>query len=57
MDKPSKPSFYKCPECDNQITVNKNAVKGMIVECDACGTESEFIKIFPPVLAPLEEEK
>jgi len=56
MNKKSDSGLYPCPECDNQITIEK-LKSGLIVECPACGTESEVIAVDPPQLAPLEEEK
>ena len=52
-----KQKSFNCPECDNQIKTSKEIKKGIIVECSACGVESEFISISPVKLAPLEEEK
>jgi lysine biosynthesis protein LysW len=46
-----------CPECDSLINVNSELILGKIVECPACGTESEIINLSPLTLAPLEEEK
>ncbi|KKR34390.1 MAG: hypothetical protein UT63_C0002G0035 [Candidatus Gottesmanbacteria bacterium GW2011_GWC2_39_8] len=47
----------KCPECDNKIIVDSESKEGTVVECDACGTESEIISVNPLTLTPLEEEK
>ena len=52
----SKNSF-PCPECDNPIIHQREIKTGTIIECSACGTQSEFISINPLKLAPLEEEK
>ena len=52
-----KQKSYLCPECENQIKTEKEVKIGTIVECSACGTESEFLSVDPPKLAPLEEEK
>jgi len=57
MDKQNSKNSYKCPECDNKINLTKAVSKGLIIECPACGTESEFISVSPVRLAPLEEEK
>ena len=57
MDKNFKKNDFICPECDNGIEFSGEAKKGLIIECKACGTESEFVSSDPPVLAPLEEEK
>lgn len=46
-----------CPECDNPLILNENTKAHEIVECPACGTESEIINLDPIALAPLEEEK
>ncbi len=45
-----------CPECDNPIEI-KEVKLGSIVECLACGTESEIVVLSPLKLSPLEEEK
>jgi len=57
MIKQNKSGLYNCPECDNPLTSEKEIKQGTVVECPACGTESEFITVKPPQLAPLEEEK
>lgn len=46
-----------CPECDTPLPKPEHLLVGLVVECNACGTESEFISLTPPALAPLEEEK
>lgn len=46
-----------CPECDTPLSAPRNPSLGLVVECGACGTEVEFIKLHPLTLAPLEEEK
>lgn len=46
-----------CPECDCEITVHSKIIPGKIIECTACGTESECITTSPLQFAPLEEEK
>ena len=46
-----------CPECDTPINILKDAVVGKIIECPACGIESEIISTSPVKLSPLEEEK
>lgn len=48
---------FPCPECDMLIAPQSIVEKGMVIECPACGTESEFISVNPLKLAPLEEEK
>ncbi len=50
-------STYPCPECDNPIIIEKNITAGEIIECNACGTESEVVSVNPITLAALEEEK
>ena len=57
MDIPNKSKTYSCPECDNPITYSGEVKIGTIVECTACGCESEFLSLSPIKLAPLEEEK
>lgn len=46
-----------CPECDTPIMLPQSLATGIIVECPACGTESEIILLHPLKLSPLEEEK
>lgn len=46
-----------CPECDTPLKLPENLALGKIVECPACGTESEIVALDPIKLAPLEEEK
>lgn len=46
-----------CPECDTPITLPSQVILGKIVECPACGTESEITSVEPLQVAPLEEEK
>ena len=57
MNKQNKSGLYNCPECDNAIQTDKVIKIGTIIECAACGTESEFMAVYPPKLVPLEEEK
>jgi alpha-aminoadipate carrier protein LysW len=46
-----------CPECDSPMKIKEELTVGKIVECPACGTESEILSLTPIKLAPLEEEK
>lgn len=46
-----------CPECDTPIIIPPLVTLGKIMECPACGTESEIISCEPLQIAPLEEEK
>ena len=46
-----------CPECDTPLNLPAELAVGKIIECPACGTESEVIEVNPLKLAPLEEEK
>lgn len=46
-----------CPECDTPIKLPKEIILGKILECPACGTESEIVNLNPLKLSPLEEEK
>ena len=41
----------KCPECDADVTVGSDAVKGEIVACPDCGAELEVTEISPVALA------
>ena len=41
----------KCPECDAEITVGADAVKGEIVSCPDCGAELEVRETSPVALA------
>ena len=41
----------KCPECDAEVTVGADAVKGEIVACPDCGAELEVTGIGPVTLA------
>ncbi len=41
----------KCPECDADVTIDVNAVKGEIVACPECGAELEVTDIAPLALA------
>lgn len=57
MDDSQKSSNAICPECDTPIIMPANFQIGKVVECPACGIQSEIININPLKLAPLEEEK
>jgi alpha-aminoadipate carrier protein LysW len=48
----------KCPECDAEVTVGSDAVKGEIVSCPDCGAELEVKETAPVALAlaPKAEE-
>ncbi len=48
----------KCPECDADVSVGADAVKGEIVACPDCGAELEVTGTEPVALAlaPKEEE-
>ena len=48
----------KCPECDADVTVGSDAVKGEIVACPDCGAELEVTAVSPVTLAlaPVAEE-
>jgi alpha-aminoadipate carrier protein LysW len=41
----------KCPECDADVTVGSDAVKGEIVACPDCGAELEVTAVSPVTLA------
>jgi alpha-aminoadipate carrier protein LysW len=41
----------KCPECDADVTVGSDAVKGEIVSCPDCGAELEVTATTPVALA------
>ncbi len=47
-----------CPECDGEIRLPANTLKGEIVTCPDCGVELEVIDLDPLTLdlAPEEEE-
>lgn len=57
MKNTQKNQTVPCPECDTPIDIPADVASGKIVECPACGTESEFVNLDPFTLAPLEEEK
>lgn len=57
MDNSQKPIHSICPECDTPIILPENFQTGKVVECPACGTQSEIINTNPLKLVPLEEEK
>ncbi|TME65395.1 MAG: lysine biosynthesis protein LysW [Chloroflexi bacterium] len=48
----------KCPECDADVSVGSDAVKGEIVSCPDCGAELEVKETRPLALAlaPAAEE-
>ena len=48
----------KCPECEAEVSVGADAVKGEIVSCPDCGAELEVTEIAPLelALAPEAEE-
>ena len=48
----------KCPECDADVTVGPDAVKGEILSCGDCGAELEVKGTAPAelALAPQAEE-
>lgn len=46
-----------CPECDAKLIIPDRIKLGTIIECAACGAESEIIDLNPFKLSPLEEEK
>ena len=46
-----------CPECNTVLPYHDKINQGMILECPACGIESEIIEVNPVKLSPLEEEK
>lgn len=56
MDKTQK-YHPVCPECDTPMDLPDNPAIGKILECSACGTESEILSVDPFQLSPLEEEK
>ena len=45
------PATSKCPECDADVAVGADAVKGEIVSCPDCGAELEVIATGPVALA------
>jgi alpha-aminoadipate carrier protein LysW len=47
-----------CPECEAEITLAADVIKGEILECPDCGAELEVVSLDPPALdlAPEEEE-
>ena len=47
-----------CPECEAEITLAADVIKGEILECPDCGVELEVMSLDPPALdlAPEEEE-
>ena len=46
----------KCPECDADVPIGADAVKGEIVLCPDCGAELEVKEAAPLALAPEAEE-
>lgn len=57
MDPIQKSQSPICPECDTPLNVPAELAVGKILECPACGTQSEIVAVDPLKLAPLEEEK
>lgn len=57
MKNTQKNQTIPCPECDTPLVVPADLSVGKIIECPACGTESEFVALNPLQLSPLEEEK
>lgn len=47
----------KCPECDADVSVGTDPVKGEIVACPDCGTELEVTETAPVALAVAPEEE
>lgn len=47
----------KCPECDADVAVGADAVKGEIVTCPDCGAELEVTGTEPVALALAPEEE
>jgi len=47
----------KCPECDADVTVGSDAVKGEIVACPDCSAELEVTGTSPVALALAPEAK
>lgn len=45
------PATSKCPECDADVAVGADAVKGEIVSCPDCGAELEVTATAPLALA------
>jgi alpha-aminoadipate carrier protein LysW len=45
------PATSKCPECDADVAVAADAVKGEIVSCPDCGAELEVTATGPVALA------
>jgi alpha-aminoadipate carrier protein LysW len=47
-----------CPECDGQLSVPEDAIKGEIVPCPDCGAELEITSLDPLAvgLAPEVQE-
>jgi alpha-aminoadipate carrier protein LysW len=45
------PATTKCPECDGDVSVAADAVKGEIVSCPDCGAELEVTATVPATLA------
>lgn len=48
----------KCPECDAEVKVGPDPIKGEVVACPDCVTELEVTAVAPLALAvaPKEEE-
>ena len=45
-----------CPECDADVHVDLDTVKGEIVSCEECGTDLEVVGLDPVELDIVEEE-
>lgn len=57
MDGSQKSKNAVCPECDTPLTLPTEIIVGKIIECAACGMQSEIVVTNPLKLSPLEEEK
>lgn len=40
----------QCPECENWVTLPKDAIEGERVLCPGCGEQLEVISLDPPEL-------
>ena len=47
----------KCPECEAEITLPDDVVKGEIITCPECGIDLEVISTDPPQVAQAPEEE
>ena len=45
-----------CPECDADVHVDIDAVKGETVECEECGSQLEIVGLDPVELDIVEED-